>query len=162
MFPSGANIGRFVPGFCSPSPAAFQRPWLTNVLWSGSSQTKFTFRTSCSYHGIAIVNREFKDLSLDDFKGKYVVLFFCHLDFIFPSEFHDMNCEVVAVSVVALRGLFIIDPSGGIKHLSVNDLSSLGHGVEETLCLVKVFHLDSPTIMPHPTASTEYFEVVNQ
>ena len=39
---------------------------------------------------------------------------------------------------VALRGLFIIDPNGVIKHLSVNDLP-VGRSVEETLRLVKAF-----------------------
>lgn len=36
------------------------------------------------------------------------------------------------------RGLFIIDPSGIIKHLSINDLP-VGRSVEETLRLVKAF-----------------------
>ncbi|KAF4791188.1 hypothetical protein TURU_132767 [Turdus rufiventris] len=39
---------------------------------------------------------------------------------------------------IALRGLFIIDPNGIIKHLSVNDLP-VGRSVEETLRLVKAF-----------------------
>uniref|UniRef100_A0A8D0KRQ3 Thioredoxin-dependent peroxide reductase, mitochondrial n=1 Tax=Strix occidentalis caurina TaxID=311401 RepID=A0A8D0KRQ3_STROC len=144
----------------------------------------------------AVVNGEFKELSLDDFKGKYLVLFFYPLDFTFvcpteivafsnkANEFHDVNCDVVAVSVdshfchlawintprksgglgkmnipvlsdltkqisrdygvllegpgIALRGLFIIDPNGIIKHLSINDLP-VGRSVEETLRLVKAF-----------------------
>ncbi|XP_012594607.1 thioredoxin-dependent peroxide reductase, mitochondrial [Microcebus murinus] len=223
-------------------PAAVRRTGLTNVLWSGSGQA---FSTSSSYQapavtqhapyfkGTAVVNGEFKDLSLDDFKGKYLVLFFYPLDFTFvcpteivafsdkANEFRDVNCEVVAVSVdshfshlawintprkngglghmniallsdltkqisrdygvllegpgLALRGLFIIDPNGVIKHLSVNDLP-VGRSVEETLRLVKAFQFveihgevcpanwtpDSPTIKPNPTASKEYFEKVNQ
>ncbi|PKU37112.1 thioredoxin-dependent peroxide hypothetical protein [Limosa lapponica baueri] len=39
---------------------------------------------------------------------------------------------------IALRGLFIIDPNGIIKHLSINDLP-VGRSVEETLRLVKAF-----------------------
>ncbi|KAM8928107.1 thioredoxin-dependent peroxide reductase, mitochondrial-like [Lycaon pictus] len=226
-------------------PAASRRTCLTNVLWSGSGQAKFTFSTSSSYHapavtqhapyfkGTAVVNREFKDLTLDDFKGRYLVLFFYPLDFTFvcpteivafsdkAKEFHDVNCDVAAVSVdshfthlawinalqkngslghmniallsdltkqisreygvllegpgIALRGLFITDPNGVIKHLSVNDLP-VGRSVEETLCLVKAFHFvethgevcpanwipDSPIIKPDPSASKEYFEKVNQ
>ncbi|XP_005879735.1 PREDICTED: thioredoxin-dependent peroxide reductase, mitochondrial [Myotis brandtii] len=226
-------------------PAASRRTGLTNVLWPASSQAKFAFSTSSSYHapavtqhapyfkGTAVVNGEFKELSLDDFKGKYLVLFFYPLDFTFvcpteiiafsdkANEFRDVNCDVVAVSVdshfshlawintprkngglghmnipllsdltkqisrdygvllegpgLALRGLFIIDPNGVIKHLSVNDLP-VGRSVEETLRLVKAFQFvevhgevcpanwtpDSPTIKPHPTASKEYFEKVNQ
>ena len=54
----------------------------------------------------AVVNGEFKEVSLDDYKGKYVVLFFYPLDFTFvcPTEiiafseaakkFRDINCEV--------------------------------------------------------------------
>uniref|UniRef100_A0A5F4W8I1 Thioredoxin-dependent peroxide reductase, mitochondrial n=1 Tax=Callithrix jacchus TaxID=9483 RepID=A0A5F4W8I1_CALJA len=225
-------------------PAVCGRTSLTNILCSGSGQAKF-FSSSSSYHapavtqhapyfkGTAVVNGEFKDLSLDDFKGKYLVLFFYPLDFTFVcpteiiafsdkvNEFHDVNCEVVAVSVdshfshlawintprkngglghmniallsdltkqisrdygvllegpgLALRGLFIIDPNGVIKHLSVNDLP-VGRSVEETLRLVKAFQYvethgevcpanwtpDSPTIKPSPDASKEYFQKVNQ
>ncbi|CAN8215886.1 unnamed protein product [Coccothraustes coccothraustes] len=186
-----------------------------------------------SFKGTAVVNGEFKELSLDDFKGKYLVLFFYPLDFTFvcpteivafsnkAKEFRDVNCEVVAVSVdshfthlawintprksgglgkmnipvlsdltkeisrsygvllegpgIALRGLFIIDPNGVIKHLSVNDLP-VGRSVDETLRLVKAFQFvethgevcpanwtpDSPTIKPSPEGSKEYFEKVHQ
>uniref|UniRef100_A0A8C5QHP3 Thioredoxin-dependent peroxide reductase, mitochondrial n=1 Tax=Leptobrachium leishanense TaxID=445787 RepID=A0A8C5QHP3_9ANUR len=173
------------------------------------------------FKGTAVVNGEFKELSLDDFKGKYLVLFFYPLDFTFvcpteivafsnkANEFHDVNCEVVAVSVdshfchlawintprksgglghmnipllsdlnkqisrdygvlletpgIALRGLFIVDPNGIVKHMSVNDLP-VGRSVEETLRLVKAFQYvethgevcpanwtpHSPTIKPNP------------
>uniref|UniRef100_A0A3B5R8E0 Thioredoxin-dependent peroxide reductase, mitochondrial n=1 Tax=Xiphophorus maculatus TaxID=8083 RepID=A0A3B5R8E0_XIPMA len=176
------------------------------------------------FKATAVHNGEFKDLSLADFKGKYLVLFFYPLDFTFvcpteiisfsdkAKEFHDVNCEVVGVSVdshfthlawintprkvqitltirrdcsacvdeyvcqrllltfqagglgnihipllsdlnkqisrdygvlldgpgIALRGLFIIDPNGVVKHMSVNDLP-VGRSVEETLRLVKAF-----------------------
>lgn len=148
------------------------------------------------FKGTAVVNGEFKELSLDNFKGKYLVLFFYPLDFTFvcpteivafsdkANEFHDVNTEVVAVSVdshfshlawtntprkngglgnmnipllsdltkqisrdygvlletpgIALRGLFIIDPNGIVRHMSVNDLP-VGRSVEETLRLVKAF-----------------------
>ncbi|KAM6266172.1 thioredoxin-dependent peroxide reductase, mitochondrial [Porphyrio hochstetteri] len=184
------------------------------------------------FKGTAVVNGEFKELSLDDFKGKYLVLFFYPLDFTFvcpteivafsnkANEFRDVNCDVVAVSVdshfchlawintprksgglgkmnipvlsdltkqisrdygvllegpgIALRGLFIIDPNGIIKHLSINDLP-VGRSVEETLRLVKAFQYvethgevcpanwtpDSPTIKPSPEGSKEYFEKVH-
>lgn len=36
------------------------------------------------------------------------------------------------------RGLFIIDPNGIVRHMSVNDLP-VGRSVEETLRLVKAF-----------------------
>lgn len=185
-----------------------------------------------AFKGTAVHNGEFKDMSLADFKGKYLVLFFYPLDFTFvcpteiiafsdkANEFHDVNCEVVGVSVdshfthlawintprkagglgnihipllsdlnkqisrdygvlldgpgIALRGLFIIDPNGVVKHMSVNDLP-VGRCVEETLRLVKAFQFvethgevcpaswtpHSPTIKPTPEGSKEYFEKVN-
>nr|ACO51633.1 Thioredoxin-dependent peroxide reductase, mitochondrial precursor [Aquarana catesbeiana] len=205
---------------------------------------KFNFSTSSSrllpavtqlapqFKGTAVVNGEFKDFSLDDFKGKYLVLFFYPLDFTFvcpteivafsdkANEFHDVNCEVVAVSVdshfchlawtntprksgglghmnipllsdltkqisrdygvllenpgIALRGLFLIDPNGIVRHMSVNDLP-VGRSVEETLRLVKAFQYvethgevcpanwtpHAPTIKPSPEGSKEYFNKVN-
>uniref|UniRef100_A0A8C6Q8B7 Thioredoxin-dependent peroxide reductase, mitochondrial n=1 Tax=Nothobranchius furzeri TaxID=105023 RepID=A0A8C6Q8B7_NOTFU len=178
-----------------------------------------------TFKATAVHNGEFKDLSLDDFKGKYLVLFFYPLDFTFvcpteiisfsdkANEFHDVNCEVVGVSVdshfthlawvntprkagglgnihipllsdlnkqisrdygvllegpgIALRwGLFIIDPNGVVKHMSVNDLP-VGRSVEETLRLVKAFQFvethgevcpaswtpDSPTVSTRVTSS---------
>lgn len=59
----------------------------------------------------ALVNGEIKDISLDDYKGKWKVLFFYPLDFTFvcPTEiiayseatekFKAMGCEVIACSV---------------------------------------------------------------
>ncbi|XP_071769316.2 thioredoxin-dependent peroxide reductase, mitochondrial [Centroberyx gerrardi] len=185
-----------------------------------------------AFKATAVHNGEFKEMSLDDFRGKYLVLFFYPLDFTFvcpteiisfsdkASEFHDINCAVVGVSVdshfthlawintprkagglgnihiplladltkqvsrdygvllegpgIALRGLFIIDPTGVVKHMSVNDLP-VGRSVEETLRLVRAFQFvenhgevcpaswtpDSPTIKPTPDGSKEYFEKVN-
>ncbi|XP_015416776.1 PREDICTED: thioredoxin-dependent peroxide reductase, mitochondrial-like [Myotis davidii] len=181
---------------------------LTDVPWSASSRAKLALSTSSPHHapavtqhapyfkGTAIVHGEFKELSLDDFKGNYLVLFFHPLDFTFvcppemiafrgkASAFHDANWEVVAVSGdshlshsrldhrprkkgglghmniarlsdwtqrisrdcgtavlregpgLALRGLFVMDPNGVSKHVSVSDLP-MGRSVGETLCLVK-------------------------
>ncbi|EGG19483.1 peroxiredoxin [Cavenderia fasciculata] len=59
----------------------------------------------------AVVNGEFKTVSLDDFKGKYVYLFFYPLDFTFvcpteiisfserAEEFKKIGCEIIACSV---------------------------------------------------------------
>ncbi|XP_064082108.1 peroxiredoxin-2-like [Macrobrachium nipponense] len=144
----------------------------------------------------AVVDGQFKEISLNDYKGKYLVLFFYPLDFTFvcPTEliafsekaaaFQALNCEIVGVSTdshfshlawinmprkqgglgglnyplladfnktisrdygvlledagIALRGLFLIDPEGVVKHMSVNDLP-VGRSVEETLRLLKAF-----------------------
>jgi peroxiredoxin (alkyl hydroperoxide reductase subunit C) len=131
----------------------------------------------------------FSDITLADYKGKYVVLFFYPLDFTFvcPSEiiafdqklaqFKAKNCDVIGVSVdseyshwawkntpvdkggignvqypivadikkeisrdygvlydesVALRGLFLIDKEGVVRHCVINDLP-LGRSIDEAL-----------------------------
>ena len=128
-------------------------------------------------------------LTLSEYRGKYVVLFFYPMDFTFvcPSEiiafnkkldeFKKRNCEVISVSIdseyshfawkstepkkggignvqfpmvaditksisrnyevlydnaVALRGLFIIDKLGIVRHATINDLP-LGRNVDEVL-----------------------------
>lgn len=135
----------------------------------------------------------FAKLSLSQFKGKYVLLFFYPLDFTFvcpteiiafserAKEFNDLGVEVIGVSVdshfshlawrniprdqggigpiqyslvadldkqisrnydvlvgdaVALRGLFLIDKDGVVRHQVVNDLP-LGRSVDEALRMVK-------------------------
>lgn len=134
----------------------------------------------------------FKEVSLTDYRGKYVVLFFYPLDFTFvcPTEiiaFSDRNDEfskrdvqVLGVSVdshyshlawrktprtdggigdiqypliadlnksisesygvllsggIALRGLYLIDKDGIVRHQVINDLP-LGRSVDETLRMV--------------------------
>lgn len=135
----------------------------------------------------------FAKLSLSQFKGKYVLLFFYPLDFTFVcpteiiafservKEFNDLGVEVIGVSVdshfshlawrnvprdqggigpiqyslvadlnkqiardydvllndaVALRGLFLIDKEGVVRHQVVNDLP-LGRSVDEALRMVQ-------------------------
>ncbi|XP_013786087.1 peroxiredoxin 1-like [Limulus polyphemus] len=62
------------------------------------------------FRGTAIVDGEFKEIKLSDYKGKYLVLFFYPLDFTFVcpteiisfsdrvEEFKNIGCEVVACS----------------------------------------------------------------
>ncbi|OBZ73154.1 Peroxiredoxin 1, partial [Grifola frondosa] len=71
---------------------------------------------------------------------------------------------------VALRGLFIIDPKGTLRQITVNDLP-VGRSVDETIRLVKAFqftdkygevcpanwHEGSKTIKADPKGSLEYF-----
>jgi peroxiredoxin 3 len=151
-----------------------------------------------AFKGTAYIpeSKAFKEISLSDFAGKYVVLFFYPLDFTFvcPTEimefsskaeqFQQVGCELIGVSVdshfshkawvelprengglgglriplladlnktvsqdygvliegagIALRGTFIIDSKGVLRHSSVNDLP-VGRNVNETLRLVKAF-----------------------
>lgn len=131
-----------------------------------------------------------KEVSLSDYRGKYVVLFFYPLDFTFVcpteiiamsdriGEFTERGAQVLGVSVdshfshlawraadrkkggigeityplvsdldksisskygvliakpgIALRGLFIIDKLGKLRHITINDLP-LGRNVDEVL-----------------------------
>ena len=134
----------------------------------------------------------FKDVSLSDYKGQYVVLYFYPLDFTFVcpseilafnskvSEFKEKGVQLLGCSIdshfshfawrntpvekggigeidypliadvtkniardygvlfnesVALRGLFLIDKAGLVRHSTINDLP-LGRNVEEALRVV--------------------------
>ena len=172
-------------------------------------------------------NGSFKEISLADFRGKYVLLFFYPLDFTFvcPTEiiafseaigqFEALGVEVLGCSVdsqfshlawrntprkqggigeikypliadldksiaeaydvllpdgIALRGLFLIDREGIVRHQVVNDLP-LGRSVEEALRMVQAlqfveehgevcpanWHEGEATIKPDPEGSREFF-----
>lgn len=138
-------------------------------------------------------SKEFKQVSLSDYKGQYVLLFFWPLDFTFVcpteiiafsdrnEEFAKLGVQVLGVSIdshfthlawrnvprpegglgeinyplvadlnkdisrsydvllpsgIALRGLFLIDKNGIVRHQVVNDLP-LGRSVDEALRMVK-------------------------
>jgi len=173
-------------------------------------------------------NQEFKPLSLSDYKGKYVLLFFWPLDFTFVcpteiiafsdrhDEFADLDVQILGASVdsqythlawrntprtegglgeitypliadlnkdiaraygvllpsgVALRGLFLIDRSGIVRHQVVNDLP-LGRSVDEALRMVKALQYfeangevcpanwkeGARTIKASPSESRKFFE----
>jgi len=63
-----------------------------------------------AFKGTAVVNADFKEIKLSDYKGKYLVFFFYPLDFTFvcpteiiafsdrAEEFRAINCEVIACS----------------------------------------------------------------
>jgi len=151
---------------------------------------EFVTKEAPNFKATAVMaDNSFKEISLSDYRGKYVLLFFYPLDFTFvcPSEilafdravdeFQKRNCEVIGVSVdshfthlawketpvekggigsvrfplvadlsksisrdygvllesgIALRGLFLIDKDGIIRHMLVNDLP-LGRSVDEAL-----------------------------
>jgi alkyl hydroperoxide reductase subunit AhpC len=174
----------------------------------------------------------FKEISLADYRGKYVLLFFWPLDFTFvcpteiiafsdrADEFEKLGVQILGCSIdshythlawrntprkaggigevkypliadldkkiseaygvlqpsgVALRGLFLIDKEGIVRHEVVNDLP-LGRSVDEALRVVKAWqyyeqhgevcpanwHEGDPTIKPDPKASAEFFSKVYQ
>jgi peroxiredoxin (alkyl hydroperoxide reductase subunit C) len=169
----------------------------------------------------------FQEVSLSQFRGQYVVLFFYPLDFTFvcpteiiafsdaASKFEDLGVQLLGCSVdshythlawrnmprsqgglgdieypliadldkkiaeaydvltggsVALRGLFLIDKDGVVRHQVVNDLP-LGRNVEEALRMVQAlqffeqngevcpanWHEGSASMKPDPVGSQEYF-----
>ena len=186
------------------------------------------------FKATAVVNGQFKDISLSDYKGKkYVVLYFYPLDFTFVcpteiiafndkvEEFKKRNAEILGVSVdsqythlawintprkagglggldyplvsdltkqiaasygvltangaVALRGLFIIDQQGIVRHALVNDLP-LGRNVDEAIRILDALQFfekngevcpanwqpGAKTMKPDPKGSLKYFEAVNK
>lgn len=84
--------------------------------------------------------------------------------------------DVLLEGGFALRGLFIIDRNGILRHMSINDLP-VGRSVDETLRLVKAFQFadkhgevcpanwnpetNADTIKPNPKESKEYFQKAN-
>jgi alkyl hydroperoxide reductase subunit AhpC len=76
---------------------------------------------------------------------------------------------------IALRGLFIIDPDGIVRHITVNDLP-LGRNVDEVLRVLDAWQhfkqhgevcpanwqKGAPTIKPTVDGSKAYFEKVNK
>ncbi|RDX50707.1 thioredoxin-like protein [Polyporus arcularius HHB13444] len=186
-----------------------------------------------AFKGTAVVDGLFQDISLSDYLGQWVVLFFYPLDFTFvcPTEilafndalpqFKAINTALIAASTdshfshlawatqprkqgglgpdlklplladktmqisrdygvliedegVALRGLFIIDPKGILRQITINDLP-VGRSVEETLRLVKAFQFTdehgevcpanwtegSKTMKADPKGALEYFSSVD-
>lgn len=177
----------------------------------------------------AVVDQEFREISLRQYRGKYVVLFFYPLDFTFVcpteitafsdrhGEFARLDADILAVSVdspfshlawvqterksgglgdiayplvsdltkaiarsfhvldevagTALRGLFLIDPDGVVRHSTIND-PAVGRSVDETLRVLQAFqHVQAHpgqvcpvdwtpgarTIQPDPAGSRAYF-----
>ncbi|KAJ3096114.1 peroxiredoxin, partial [Phlyctochytrium bullatum] len=75
---------------------------------------------------------------------------------------------------LALRGTFIIDPKGVVRHISINDLG-VGRSVDETLRLVEALQFNekhgdvcpagwkkgAKTMVADPVKAKEYFSAVN-
>ena len=154
--------------------------------------TAFVTEAAPTFTAQALVNGEFKQISLEQYKGKKVVLFFYPFDFTFVcpteilamsdamDEFTKRDTVVLGCSVdshfshlawasvdrkeggikgvrfplladinktiardynvllpggMALRGLFVINKDGVLKHMTVNH-NDLGRNVEEVLRIV--------------------------
>jgi peroxiredoxin (alkyl hydroperoxide reductase subunit C) len=124
----------------------------------------------------AVINGQFKSLSLDDFSGKWLVLFFYPLDFTFVcpteilafsdriSEFHEVDADLVGVSVDSkythLAWTEKPRDAGGIQGLKyplISDLNkqmSIDYGVldpDEGVALRGLFIIDPDGIVQHAT-----------
>ncbi|CAO1305494.1 unnamed protein product [Diamesa tonsa] len=99
------------------------------------------------FEGTAVINGEFKTISLKDYLGKYVVFFFYPLDFTFVcpteilafsdrvEEFRKINTEVIAASVDSqfthLSWIKTDRKSGGLGSINIPLLSDLTHKISK-------------------------------
>lgn len=186
-----------------------------------------------SFTKTAVIDGVFEEVSLEQYKGKWVLLAFIPLAFTFvcPTEiiaysdavkqFAGKDAQVLFASTdseysllawtnvarkegglgpvniplladtnhslskdygvliedagIALRGIFLIDPNGILRQITINDLP-VGRSVDESLRLLEAFqftekygevcpanwHEGSETIKPDVAKSKEYFGKVNQ
>ncbi|CAF1475078.1 unnamed protein product [Rotaria sp. Silwood1] len=100
-----------------------------------------------TFEGLAVINGEFKEISLNDFKDKYLVLLFYPLDFTFVcpteiiafsdriQEFRNINTEVVAISVDSqfthLAWINTPREQGGLGKIQIPLLSDLTHQISK-------------------------------
>nr|AKO73691.1 Xd2CPrx-iso [Phaffia rhodozyma] len=191
------------PAFRSIASSAVNR---SDRLFDGLQEYNYPGRAfvqapAPEFKGTVVEKGEFKEVSLSDYKGKYLVLLFYPMDFTFVcpteilsfdralSKFRELNTEVLAISTdseyshlawanlprqqgglgpdlsipmfadrnhemssdygvllreggIALRGLFIIDPEGIVRQITINDLP-VGRSVEETIRLIQAFQFNA-------------------
>jgi alkyl hydroperoxide reductase subunit AhpC len=189
----------------------------------------FVTKEAPNFTSQAVINGEFKTLSLTDYRGKYVVLFFYPLDFTFVcpteiiafsdrvAEFEKRGVQVLGCSIdsqfshlawintprtkgglgelkyplvadltkqiskdygvlleagIALRGLFLIDKGGVVRHVTINDLP-IGRSVDECLRVIDALQYTEThgEVCPadwkpgaatlNPKKANEYFEKAN-
>ncbi|MCU0704861.1 MAG: peroxiredoxin [Fimbriiglobus sp.] len=190
----------------------------------------FVTKEAPNFTSQAVVNGEFKPVSLTDYRGKYVVLFFYPLDFTFVcpteiiafsdriAEFEKRGVQVLGCSIdsrfshlawintprtkgglgelkyplvedltkqiskdygvlldagIALRGLFLIDKGGVVRHATINDLP-IGRSVDECLRVIDALQYTEThgEVCPadwkpgkdalNPKKAGEYFEKANK
>jgi len=105
------------------------------------------------FKGTAVVNGEFKEVSLSDYKGKYLVLFFYPLDFTFvcpteiisfsdrAEEFRTLGCELVAVSTDSefshLAWVNTPRKQGGLGKMNIPLLADRTHDISRRYGVLK-------------------------
>ncbi|XP_043860838.1 peroxiredoxin-1-like [Dromiciops gliroides] len=99
-----------------------------------------------NFHATAVMpDQQFKDISLSDYKGKYVVLFFYPLGFIFvcpteiiafsdrAEEFKKFNCQVIGASMDShfchLAWVNTVKKKGGLGAVNIPLMSNPKHTI---------------------------------
>ncbi|KAJ6640041.1 Thioredoxin-dependent peroxide reductase, mitochondrial [Pseudolycoriella hygida] len=102
------NLMRQVSQVLNKKPHAVVNQWIHTGVKLQAANVQ---QPAPAFKGTAVVDGDFKEIKLEDFKGKYLVLFFYPLDFTFVcpteitsfsdriKEFNDLNTAVVGVSV---------------------------------------------------------------
>ncbi|XP_073443519.1 peroxiredoxin-2 [Dendrobates tinctorius] len=105
------------------------------------------------FQATAVVNGEFKDIKLADYRGKYLVLFFYPLDFTFvcpteiiafserAEEFRKIGCEVIGASVDShfshLAWTNVPRKDGGLGPMNIPLLSDLKRTISKDYGVLK-------------------------
>ncbi|CAF0843986.1 unnamed protein product [Didymodactylos carnosus] len=130
------------------------------------------------FKGQAVVDGNFKEIKLQDYKGKYLVLFFYPLDFTFVcpteliafneklEEFHKINTEVVGCSTDSVHShlAWINTPRkqgglGGLKYPLLSDFSkdiTRRYGIlieDQGIALRGLFIIDSKQVLRQITVN---------
>ncbi|XP_064079918.1 peroxiredoxin-2-like [Macrobrachium nipponense] len=112
-----------------------------NLQWTKALISK----PAPSWEGTAVIDGQFKELKLEDYRGKYLVFFFYPLDFTFVcpteilafndrvNEFRALNTEVVACSIDShfthLAWTNTPRKDGGLGKLNIPLLSDITHKI---------------------------------
>ena len=111
-------------------------------------------RPAPAFSGMSYFKNKFETISLEQFKGKYVVLFFYPLDFTFvcPTEiaqfsdkidkFNEMDCQVISCSIDShfTHREWTLKPrnKGGLGPMEIPMLSDLSHQISRDYgCLIE-------------------------
>lgn len=106
-----------------------------------------------SFKGMALVNGQFKQISLSDYAGKYLVLIFYPSDFTFvcpteiiafsdrAEEFRKINCELVGCSTDTHFGHLtwtnIPRKQGGLGEIKITLLADRSHAISRSYGVLK-------------------------
>jgi peroxiredoxin (alkyl hydroperoxide reductase subunit C) len=157
-------------------------PLIVSLLLLSCAHALLIGQPAPNFNAAAVVNGGFKDVSLESYRGKYVVLFFYPLDFTFVcpteitafadrySEFAALNTEILGVSVDSkfshLSWIQMDKKKGGLggslPYPLVSDISkqiSGDYGVltAEHIALRGLFIIDREGVLQHSTINNLAF-----